>query len=160
MKIIKKNVSLLVLLTFIVFTPPILSFAGTAECGRTVNEDATSCLCEGAQRQTGVCCHGIYKDIKSVADCPGASAVTVDNPITPTSLNDFIKSILIGVIKIGIPVVALAIVYCGFLFVSARGNPEDLKKARNALIYTLIGAAILLGAWAIAQLISNTVLSL
>jgi hypothetical protein len=71
-----------------------------------------------------------------------------------------IKTILEGAIKIGIPIVALAIIYCGFLFVAARGKPESLTKAKNALLYTLIGAAILLGAWAIAKMLSATVLAL
>jgi len=44
--------------------------------------------------------------------------------------------------------------------VTARGNPESLKKAKDALLYSVLGAAILLGAWAIAQLISDTVLKL
>lgn len=76
------------------------------------------------------------------------------------SLPEFIHTLLTGVLKIGIPVVALAIIYCGFLFVSARGNSEKLTKAKDALLYTLIGAAILLGSWAIAQMISATVTGL
>lgn len=81
-------------------------------------------------------------------------------PIQYTSINGFIKGLLEGVLKIGIPVVALAIIYSGFLFVSALGNSEKLTKAKEALLYTIIGAAILIGAWSIAQLISNTVLAL
>lgn len=84
----------------------------------------------------------------------------VCNPINSNTINEFIKKILEGAIKIGIPIIALAIIYCGFLFVAARGNSEKLKKAKDAITYTLIGAAILLGAWALAQLISETVLSL
>lgn len=82
------------------------------------------------------------------------------NPIPYNSLTEFIKVLLTGALKIGIPIVALAIIYCGFLFVSARGNSEKLSKAKDALLYTLIGAAILLGSWAIAQMISDTVLVL
>ncbi len=82
------------------------------------------------------------------------------NPIKVDSINGLIKTLLEGVLKVGIPIVALAIIYCGFLFVSARGNPEKLNTAKSALLYTVIGAAILLGSWAISQLISNTVLSL
>jgi hypothetical protein len=82
------------------------------------------------------------------------------NPIGIDDVNGLIKTILEGVITIGIPVIALAIIYCGFLFVQARGKPESIKKAKDALIYTLIGAALLLGAWAIAQMISDTVLAL
>jgi hypothetical protein len=84
----------------------------------------------------------------------------VTNPISAETINEFIKKILEGVIKLGIPIVALAVIYSGFLFVEARGNSEKLKKAKDALLYTLIGAAILIGSWAIAQLISETILSL
>ena len=85
----------------------------------------------------------------------------INNPIPKiTSVPGLIQTILTGVLKIGIPVVALAIIYSGFLFVFARGNPEKLSKAKDALLYTVIGAAILLGSWAIAQMISNTVLAL
>lgn len=87
---------------------------------------------------------------------PGA----ICNPIKECDLAALVKDILTGVIKIGIPIIALAIIYCGFLFVSARGNSEKLKKAKDALLYTLIGAAVLLGSWAIAQLISDTVTAL
>lgn len=77
-----------------------------------------------------------------------------------TSVPGLIKTFLEGALRIGMPVVALAVVYCGFLFVSARGNPEKLTKAKDALVWTLIGAAILLGSWAIAEMIEETVLDL
>ena len=80
------------------------------------------------------------------------------NPINVNDVNGFIKTLLEGVIRIGMPLVALAIIYCGFLFVSARGNSESIKKAKESLMYTLIGAAIIIGSWALAQLISDTVL--
>jgi len=68
------------------------------------------------------------------------------NPIPSVAgVPDLIKLILTGALKIGIPLVALAVIYCGFLFVFARGNSEKLTKAKDALLYTLIGAAILLG---------------
>mgnify|MGYP001585750960 FL=1 len=87
----------------------------------------------------------------------------IENPLESkgiNSINGLIKVLLTGVLRIGTPIVALAIIYSGFLFVFARGNSEGIKKAKETLMYTLIGSAILLGSWAIAQLISNTVLSL
>ncbi len=85
----------------------------------------------------------------------------ITNPIpnVPT-VQKFIEVFLQGVLKIGFPVVAFALIYCGFLFVKAQGKPEELTKAKDALLYTLIGAAILLGSWAIAILIADTVLTL
>lgn len=90
-------------------------------------------------------------------DCPNGK---ICNPLKTDSITDFIKNLLENIIKIGIPIIALAIIYSGFLFVFARGNPEKITSAKEALLYTLIGAALLLGSWALAQLISNTVLSL
>ncbi len=86
----------------------------------------------------------------------------INNPLGPgvSTINEFIKVLLEGVLKIGLPLVALAIIYCGFLFVMARGSAEKITKAKDTLLYTLIGAAILLGSWAIAQLIVETVTSL
>ena len=91
---------------------------------------------------------------------PNNTSGKIVNPISAQTLPGFIQTILTGVIKIGIPVIALAIIYSGFLFVKARGKPEEITKAKDALVYTLIGAAILLGAWAIALLITNTVTAL
>lgn len=102
-------------------------------------------------------------------DAPGGTPQTGDapdpktrleNPIKAENLNDFIKTVLEGAIRIGIPIIALAIIYSGFLYVTAMGNEEKLKTAHNAILYTLIGAALLIGSWAIAQLISETVLKL
>ncbi|HLF66459.1 MAG TPA: TrbC/VirB2 family protein [Gammaproteobacteria bacterium] len=101
--------------------------------------------------------YGFIVPIVSFAqDTPGL----IKNPIEADSINGLIKTLLEGVIKIGMPIVALAIIYCGFLFVAARGKPEAITKAKDALLYTLIGSAVLLGSWAIAQMISETVLSL
>jgi len=102
----------------------------------------------------------IFLPILSFAQEPSES-VTIVNPLPGiTSVNGLLQTILEGVIKMGIPIIVLAIIYSGFLFVSAQGNTEKLGTAKKSLIYTLIGAAILLGSWAIAQLITNTVIAL
>lgn len=91
---------------------------------------------------------------------PSVTNTKLINPIGTDDLNGFIKHILEGAIKIGIPIVAIAIIYSGFLYVTAMGNEEKLKMAHKAILYTLIGAVLLIGSWAIAQLISDTVLQL
>lgn len=85
--------------------------------------------------------------------------ITLDNPIGPDTLQEFIKKILDIVLTIGIPIVALAIIYAGYLFVSARGNSEKLGEAKDTLMYTILGAAILLGSWVLASAISTTITS-
>lgn len=92
---------------------------------------------------------------------PCETSGKICNPLkNATSLTALIQNVLVKVLQIGIPIVALAIIYSGFLFVFARGNEENLTKAKSALLYSIIGAAILLGSWAIAELIQNTVVGL
>lgn len=92
---------------------------------------------------------------------PGTKINTgIGNPLKNAGIEDitsFIESILRFVVMIGIPIVTLAIIYSGFLFVVARGNPEELKKAKRTFLYTLIGAALLLGSFIIANAIKGTV---
>ena len=85
---------------------------------------------------------------------------SIANPLGttgPQNLPDFIKAIIKIVLIVGIPILALAIIYSGFLFVKAQGNPESLTKAKNSLLYTVIGGALLLGAFVIATAIGQTV---
>jgi len=83
----------------------------------------------------------------------------INNPLGPkiTDIPSFIEALVYIVLVVGIPIVALAIIYTGFLFVVAQGNPEKITKAKKALVYTLIGAALLLGAFVIAKAIGATV---
>jgi len=41
------------------------------------------------------------------------------------------------------------------MFVFGRGNPEQLKRAKMIFWWTVIGAAIIVGAWAIASAIAQ-----
>jgi len=52
------------------------------------------------------------------------------------------------------------VIYTGFLFVMARGNPSKIEEARTALLWTLIGGVILLGAQGITLAIQETVTSI
>jgi hypothetical protein len=76
------------------------------------------------------------------------------------SLPTFLEAILGGVIQIGTIILIMMLVYVGFLFVAARGNAEKLQSAKSALVWTVIGGLILLGAKSIQLVIEGTVKSL
>lgn len=91
----------------------------------------------------------------------GPPTISLINPLgSGATLNSFLTSILDIVIQIGEVVVILMLVYVGFLFVVARGEAGEITKARRALLWTVIGALILLGAKAIAVGIQATVQAL
>ncbi len=83
----------------------------------------------------------------------------INNPLKGgiDSIPAFIEAILNIVLTVGVPIVVLAIIYSGFLFVKAQGNAEAISKAKKAFMYTLIGAALLLGSFVIANAIKGTV---
>lgn len=83
---------------------------------------------------------------------------TFCNPLgSISSFSDFVSAILKIVVSIGVPIAVLAIIFSGFLFVTAQGNEEKLKTAKSAFLWSVIGTAILLGAWAISQAIDTTI---
>lgn len=79
------------------------------------------------------------------------------NPLSVGSLPEFLTALLTGIVRIGTIVLIMMLVYVGFLFVVARGNAEKLQSAKSALVWTVIGGLILLGATAIQQVIQGTV---
>lgn len=97
----------------------------------------------------------------------GSSGVTLMNPLG-TSCNStntdclgaFLGNILDFVIRIGTIVVILMLVFVGFKFVTAQGSDTKITEARGMLLWTVVGALILLGAKAIQVGITATVKAL
>src|SRR3989338_10817135 len=77
------------------------------------------------------------------------------NPIEACTVAEFIQLLTEIILKIGMPLAALMIILSGFLFVKARGNPEEIKKARSMFVWTLVGTAIIIGAYVIATAVVN-----
>lgn len=80
---------------------------------------------------------------------------TLANPITFGSIPDLLAAMLNIVIVISIPFVVFFIIYAGFMYVTAQGNPEKLKAANTALLYSVIGGVIIVGSVAIVQIVKN-----
>lgn len=86
----------------------------------------------------------------------------IDNPFRCTgnecTLMGLIRAILNNIIMpIAAVAVTLWIVWAGFGFLTAQGNPAKLEVARRRLLWALIGAGILLGAAGISLVVQNTV---
>ena len=82
------------------------------------------------------------------------------NPLGPNGPQDIptlLNKILDALMLFLVPIVVLFIIYAGFLFVMAQGNDAKLTKAKSVLGWTLVGAAILLGAKIITTVLSSTV---
>lgn len=86
----------------------------------------------------------------------------LENPLAGTvdTIPEFIQKIVYIIIKIGVPLVAMAILYSGFLFVTARGREAQLATAKTALWFAIIGGLVLLGAWLIAEAIRDALMTI
>ncbi|MDO8513974.1 MAG: pilin [bacterium] len=91
-----------------------------------------------------------------------AQSTGLENPLNSnfSTIPAFIAGALKVLVIVALPVIALFIVYSGFLFIFARGDPTKLTKAKENFVYVIIGALLILGAWVIATLIGGTVTQL
>jgi hypothetical protein len=84
--------------------------------------------------------------------------IKIDNPFKAGSIPELIDVLLNEIlIPIGAVIAVLMVMYAGFLFVTARGDTAQIKKAKDALLWAVIGAAILLGAKVITDAIQGTI---
>jgi hypothetical protein len=64
-----------------------------------------------------------------------------------------IVAVLAGVVAV------LMIIVAGFSYVTAGGNAEGTKNARNRIIYASVGLAIIAFSWTITRFITDKILS-
>ena len=72
------------------------------------------------------------------------------------SLPGLLKLVLDIMVQIGTTVIIIAIIWAGFLYTTARGSQSQIDKAHVVIRGVLIGSAIILGAFVIAQVIKDT----
>lgn len=77
-----------------------------------------------------------------------------------SSLPAVLNVIITIVTEVGSIIAVLFIIWSGFLFIQAQGNPEKIKKAKMTFFTTIIGTALLLGGSVIANIVLNTVTSI
>ena len=100
----------------------------------------------------------------------GSSAIVIpgqDEPIIQVNVPDvgtdavkkILPNVLAWVFGIFITITALMIIVAGLLFVTGGGKPEQTTKARQILIYALVGLAVALLAQGLMKLLETFVTS-
>ena len=72
------------------------------------------------------------------------------------TLEEFVNLLITIVQWVAIPALAVCIIYAGFILVSAGGNDEQITKGKQWILWTLVGASIILGAHVIADIVFGT----
>ena len=74
----------------------------------------------------------------------GSPTIAINNPITADSLTEIVDNIINFIFTISIVLVPLMIVWAGGMYVLSAGNETKITKAKNIILYTIAGLAILL----------------
>ncbi len=100
----------------------------------------------------------------SSAPASGASSldlqVRINNPPKVDTIEGALQLFMSMVLRIAIPFIIVFFIWSGLSFILARGNPDDIKKAKKMFWYTIIGALLILGAVTITNAIIGTVNSI
>jgi hypothetical protein len=83
--------------------------------------------------------------------------VSLENPLRVNSLEELLVAILNIFMVLMIPIVVFFIIWAGFKYVTAQGNPGQIEEATTTFTYAVIGGVLILAAVAIAEIIRNTV---
>ena len=75
---------------------------------------------------------------------PPPSVINLPNPLNMENFEDLIDAVVDWLLVITLPIVALIIVFAGAQYMFAGVNPEQQRKAKNIILYALIGYAIIL----------------
>jgi len=83
---------------------------------------------------------------------------SLENPLSGiTTLEGLLVSLLNVLLIIAVPIIVFFIIFAGFTYVTAQGNPEKIKQATRSLTYAIIGGVLILGGVAISQIIEGVV---
>ena len=94
----------------------------------------------------------------AMAIIPGtlnAGIVEIDNPLATEDFEVIIDNIINFIFNIAVVLAPLMIIIAGFLFVTAGGNLEQIKRAKNIIIWTSVGFFVILLARGIMGVIMN-----
>ncbi|PIR59497.1 MAG: hypothetical protein COU68_05260 [Candidatus Pacebacteria bacterium CG10_big_fil_rev_8_21_14_0_10_45_6] len=78
-------------------------------------------------------------------------------PTKSRELIDLIQSIAELIMYIALPFLAIAIIWAGYRIVAARGNDSELSAARAMLLWSIIGAIVVIAAPTLTEIITDIV---
>jgi hypothetical protein len=99
-------------------------------------------------------------DLTKLGINPGLD-ISIANPFKVNGLEvktieGLILAILNLLVVIMTPLLALTIIFAGFKYVTAQGNPGKVSEAHQALTYAIIGAVLVLGAITLSEVLRAT----
>lgn len=89
-----------------------------------------------------------------IASAAGETQATrIPNPIAAASFPCLVQTVSRAAIQVAIPLAIITIIFAGlrFIFAGLQGNQTKIADARKMLLWAVVGTAIVVGSFAIAN---------
>lgn len=82
-----------------------------------------------------------------------SAQTVIPNPIAAQSFPCLIQTISLAAMQVAIPIAIVTIIFAGlkFIFAGASGNSAKVAEARKILMWAVIGTAVVVGSFVIAN---------
>jgi TRAP-type mannitol/chloroaromatic compound transport system permease small subunit len=88
----------------------------------------------------------------------GEEATKLGNPVARIMEPQNLIDLLVTIFQfLGGPIVVIGLIYAGYTLVSAQGETSKLEEGRRALLWVIVGAAIILGATVLKDVVGGTI---
>jgi hypothetical protein len=81
--------------------------------------------------------------------------ITIKNPLNVDNFPDLIDALINFIFWVGITLAPIMLIIAGLIFVTSSGSPEKVTTAKNFMIWTLVGLAVLLLAKGLVAVIKS-----
>ena len=79
----------------------------------------------------------------------------IDNPLGVSTFEELVTGITKWAVRIATPIAVIVIVYAGLKFITARGKPEELQKAKGILLWAIVGIGVVFVSTGLVSLIQD-----
>lgn len=110
-----------------------------------------------AQSFPGFDSSGGEEQVDSSGSESGSRGIAITNPIIADNIQELFQAIIDIVLVFAVPIIVFFIIYAGFMYVTAQGDPGKIQKAHMALLFALIGGLLILGARVLIEVVGGTV---
>lgn len=87
------------------------------------------------------------------SSCPGGSGLC--DPFRNRNIFQILQSIIGYLIEIGAPILAVMVIYGGFLILTAGDSPEKVKSGKDVILWAVVGYMIVLSSWGVLYIIGQ-----
>ncbi len=129
---------------------------GTKDLSPQVSSAACDAACKGSAGYNNTATTHTCTAGASGSDNGGSTGqIVLKDPLNlpkgdPTALWARLIGALLAFVGVG---ALVTFVYAGFMFLTSSGNPEQVKKAKDTMIYAVLGVAVSMGAYVILSYI-------